>query len=101
MTREASASLSVWVRPSIASRKRTNCWSRLAVTSADGGDAGVEIVQVVAHRAGNVLRALAEPLDHLAAIGLHGAVELGEVAVMRLPSVVERSRARSASSEPP
>ena len=33
MTREASASLSVWVRPSIASRKRTNCWSRLAVTS--------------------------------------------------------------------
>ena len=45
-----------------------------------GGDAGIEIVEVVAHRAGNVLRALAQPLDHLAAIGLHGAVELGEVA---------------------
>ncbi len=35
MTREASASLSVWVRPSSASRKRMNCWSRLAVISAD------------------------------------------------------------------
>ena len=43
-------------------------------------DAGVEIVQVVAHRARNVLRALAETLDHLAAVGLHGAVELGKMA---------------------
>ncbi len=44
------------------------------------GDAGVEIVEVVAHRARNVLRALAEPFDHFAAVGLHRAVELGEMA---------------------
>src|SRR5215467_14991822 len=42
-------------------------------------DAGVEIVQVLAHRAGNVLRALAQTFDHLAAIGLHRAVELGQM----------------------
>ncbi len=45
-----------------------------------GGDAGVEIVQVVAHRAGDFLAALAQPLDHLAAVGLHRAVEFAEVA---------------------
>ena len=44
------------------------------------GDAGIEIVQVIAHRAGNVLRALAQTFDHFAAIGLYRAVELGEVA---------------------
>src|SRR5262245_65095221 len=43
------------------------------------GDAGVEIVQIVAHGAGNVLRALAETVDHLAAISPHGAVEFGEM----------------------
>src|SRR5262245_54765739 len=43
-------------------------------------DAGVEIVEIVAHRARNVLRALAETFDHFAAVGLHGAVELGKMA---------------------
>jgi len=47
----------------------------------------VEAVDVVVHRAGHFGGALAETFDQLAAIGLHGAVELGEVAVMRLPSV--------------
>ncbi len=43
-------------------------------------DALVEGVDVIAHRLGDVLGALAQPLDQFAAIGLHGAVELGDVA---------------------
>jgi hypothetical protein len=41
----------------------------------------IEGIDVIAHCLGHVLRALAEPLDQFAAIGLHGAVELGHVAV--------------------
>ena len=43
-------------------------------------DALIEGVDVIAHRFGHILGALAEPLDQFAAVGLHGAVELGHVA---------------------
>ena len=43
-------------------------------------DALVEGVDVIAHRFGHVLGALAEAFDQFAAVGLHGAVELGHVA---------------------
>ncbi len=45
-----------------------------------GADAGVEVVEVGPHRVDDFLGALAEPFDHFAAVGLHGAVELAEVA---------------------
>ena len=45
-----------------------------------GGDAGVEGVDIGPHRLADLLGALAEPFDQLAAVGLHGAVELGDVA---------------------
>ena len=45
-----------------------------------GADAGVEVVQVVPHRGDDFLGAVAEALDHFAAVGLHRAVELAEVA---------------------
>ena len=44
------------------------------------GDALIESVDVIAHRLGDVLGALTEPFHQFAAIGLHGAVELGDVA---------------------
>src|SRR5579885_3050784 len=44
-----------------------------------GGDAIVESVDIAAHRLGDVLRARAKPLDELGAVGLHGAVEFGEM----------------------
>ena len=43
-------------------------------------DALIEGVDVIAHRLGDVLGALTQPLHQFAAIGLHGAVELGHVA---------------------
>ena len=45
-----------------------------------GRDAGVERIDVVLQAVGDVLRALAEPVDDLAAERLHGAVEFGDVA---------------------
>ena len=44
------------------------------------GNAIVEAVDVSAHRLRHVLRARAEPFDELGAIGLHGAIEFGEMA---------------------
>ena len=45
-----------------------------------GGDPTVEILDVRAHRLGDLAGLLAETLHELAAVDLHGAVELGEVA---------------------
>ncbi len=45
-----------------------------------GADLAVEAVDVVVHRGRDFGGALAETFDQLAAVGLHGAVELGEVA---------------------
>ena len=39
----------------------------------------IEIVDVDAHRLGDFVGALAQPLHQLAAIDLHGAVEFGEM----------------------
>ena len=102
MTRLDIASLSVCVRLSSASWKRDRRWSSVAViSSALALTLVVEIVDIDAHRVGDLLGALAEALDQFAAIGLHGAVEFGEVRVIRLPSVAESRPIFSASSAPP
>jgi hypothetical protein len=43
------------------------------------GQALIERIDVIAHRLGYILGALAQALHQFAAIGLHGAVELGDV----------------------
>src|SRR5262249_30349057 len=45
-----------------------------------GADAGVEIFDARAHGLGHLAVLLAETLDQFAAVDLHGAIELGEVA---------------------
>ena len=65
-------------------RLSSNCDEPLVERAGEfagaAGDALVEGVDVIAHRFGHILGALAEPLDQFAAIGLHGAVEFGDVA---------------------
>ena len=62
-------------------RLASNCDSRTSSEPVSSPERPVtpliEGIDVIAHRLGHVLRALAEPLDQFAAIGLHGAVELG------------------------
>ena len=81
MTRAPSASLSVC---GAAVERLLEAHELLVEAGGDlgrlGGDPGVEIVEVVVHRARDFLGALAQTLDHLAAVGLHRAVEFGEVA---------------------
>ena len=50
---------------------------RAATVVGLGRDALVEGVEIIAHGLGDVLGALAEAVDQFAAIGFHGAVELG------------------------
>jgi len=72
----------VWVRLSSASWKRRQALSRVRGDLGRlGADLAVEAVDVVVHRGRDFGGALAEAFDQLAAVGLYGAIELGEVAV--------------------
>ena len=80
ITRAPSASLSEPMRPSSASPSRVMRSSiTVAASLVRALDAGVEIIDMAAHRLGDFVGALAQPLDQFAAVDLHGAVELGQV----------------------
>ena len=71
---------SVTREPSTRLELRQALVERAGDLAGPAGDALIERVDIVAHRLGDVLRALAETLDQFAAVGLHGVVEFGDVA---------------------
>ncbi len=75
----------VWARPvtrdpSMLPRTARAAVERAGELAGAAADALIEGIDVIAHRLGHILGALAQPLHQFAAIGFHGAVELGDVA---------------------